>query len=420
MLRNLRYLFVTCIFAVVCLGASATPSATPPATLPHVDSIRTEIHFRWDKATLDTLYMGNDKTLRFLNTTLDSIGLHNIDSVVIISQSSPEGQYRHNQKLSTRRASTMRTYMENRHPALTDKLTVNPDGESWMQLREYVSNDKRLKDESIARILRIIDDNSVSIDTKKWRISHDPVYRYLLTTYYPRIRNSQMLVLYVRERFQQPQTKLAPVERPVKISSPIQFRERLVQSALKNVIAPDTFTFALKTNMLYDVATALNVELEVPIGNHWSVMVEDVFPWWEKDNKYCFEMWEMGLEGRYWFRNNRWHADKLRGHFVGLYGMSSKYDFQWDRKACYQGEYWSVGVTYGYGLKVHRNVNLEFSLSVGYLSSAYRHYFPADDYSVLWRDYSKQGRVSYVGPTKLKVSLVVPIRVPYHKKGGLR
>ena len=58
---------------------------------------------------------------------------------------------------------------------------------------------------------------------------------------------------------------------------------------------------ALKTNLLYDAVTALNIEFEVPIGKQWSVAVENLFPWWEFNNKYCFQLWEMGAEGRYWF-----------------------------------------------------------------------------------------------------------------------
>jgi hypothetical protein len=77
-----------------------------------------------------------------------------------------------------------------------------------------------------------------------------------------------------------------------------------------------------------------------------------------------------------------------------------------------------VGLTYGYSLKLSRHLNMEFSISVGYLSTAYRHYFPADDYSELWIDRSKQGRLNYFGPTKLKVSLVWPIQIPYNKKRG--
>ena len=98
--------------------------------------------------------------------------------------------------------------------------------------------------------------------------------------------------------------------------------------------------------------------------------------------------------------------------------MSSRFDFQNDYDICYQGEYWSAGLTYGYAIKLTRHLNMEFSLSLGYLSSSYRHYYPADDYSLLWRDKSKVGRISYFGPTKLKVSLVVPISIPYKKRGG--
>ena len=56
---------------------------------------------------------------------------------------------------------------------------------------------------------------------------------------------------------------------------------------------------ALKTNLLYDLITALNFEIEIPIGNKFSIAVEDVFPWWSwgpHDRKYCFQMWEMGIE----------------------------------------------------------------------------------------------------------------------------
>lgn len=40
------------------------------------------------------------------------------------------------------------------------------------------------------------------------------------------------------------------------------------------------YTVAVKTNLLYDAVTALNAEVEFPVGKNFSVMVEDVFPWW--------------------------------------------------------------------------------------------------------------------------------------------
>ena len=38
--------------------------------------------------------------------------------------------------------------------------------------------------------------------------------------------------------------------------------------------------FALKTNLLFDVAMMPNIEIEVPIGKRWSINGEYMFPWW--------------------------------------------------------------------------------------------------------------------------------------------
>jgi hypothetical protein len=63
---------------------------------------------------------------------------------------------------------------------------------------------------------------------------------------------------------------------------------------------------------------------------------------------------------------------------------------------------------------------MEFSISVGYASIAYRKYEPSEDYEILWRDPVKHGRWHYFGPTKLQVSLVYPILMTTKKKGGLK
>lgn len=201
---------------------------------------------------------------------------------------------------------------------------------------------------------------------------------------------------------------------------------------------------ALKTNLLYDAATALNAEIELPVGERFSILIDDIFPWWNwgpNGNKYCFQLWEMGIEPRWWFghrparkvrqadegcaaapgqtvtcADKAVRRDRLTGHFIGLYAMSGRYDFQNVRELCYQGEDWSVGLTYGYALPVGRRLNMEFSASVGYLQSDYRHYVPDTDYSALYRDHSNTGRLSYFGPTKLKVSIALPFTS--HRKGS--
>ena len=93
-----------------------------------------EVHFKFDKYNLDLDYMGNANSLQDFAHKIDSIGISKIDSIVIISQSSPEGVYEHNLMLSRNRANTMRKYILDKHPELHNCLHVHPGGESWARL----------------------------------------------------------------------------------------------------------------------------------------------------------------------------------------------------------------------------------------------------------------------------------------------
>ena len=109
------------------------------------------------------------------------------------------------------------------------------------------------------------------------------------------------------------------------------------------------------------------------------------------------------MEGRYWL-GNRSNRRVLTGHFFGLYAGGGKYDLQWDKNG-YQGEFFiAAGVSYGYSMRIVRNLNLEFSLGIGLLRTGYEHYHARDSYqTLLWQN---NGRYTWIGPTKAKISLV--------------
>lgn len=185
---------------------------------------------------------------------------------------------------------------------------------------------------------------------------------------------------------------------------------------------------AMKTNLLFDAITALNVELEVPIAKRFSVAGEWIFPWWlSKKKQNCFEILSGNLEGRYWFRPDLAKQDiKLNSHnpltgwFIGLYGGGGVYDLEWKRKG-YQGEFYvAAGVSSGYVLPLARNINLEFSIGIGLLQTKYRHYHA--QYCDL-RDHwhlvtQNRGRYTWFGPTKVKISFVWYPHFIVKKKGG--
>ena len=199
--------------------------------------------------------------------------------------------------------------------------------------------------------------------------------------------------------------------------------------AILGIENQDSIHYAMPIrNMLYDALSLLNYSVEVPIGKHISLLGYHQFPWWtwgEAKNQYCIRFLSVGAEGRWWFnstlnanRKDKRKRDKLTGHFLGIYGESGKWDFQWDRSICHQGEHWSAGLSYGYAMPVNKFVNIEFSISAGYASIPYRKYVPSENYEILWSQPAERGRWHYFGPTKAQVSLVIPFTVKTTKKGG--
>ena len=99
------------------------------------------------------------------------------------------------------------------------------------------------------------------------------------------------------------------------------------------------------------------------------------------------------------------------GHFLGLNAWGGKADIQANRNfGCYQFDFMSAGLTYGYAMPVGKYLNMEFSLSIGYARIPYQHYIPTEDWQILIRDKNEAGTLHYLGPTKAEISLVIPIR----------
>ena len=381
--------------------------------------MRFRIFYPVNQTTIHENYMDNANSLYRIRKYLEKSP--KIDRITIYSYASPEGSYYLNKRLAEERGKTAKKYLLSCIPSerhLPDSLIVlDPTAENWADLRNLVYYQYALDDKD--EVLAIIDRTDISDERKKTllkRLNWGKSWLYILKELMPHLRYATWISVWQRiqvDKVTEEPVRLA-MEKPV--VEDLHFQP--IPLPFPEVEVEDTKTIlALKSNLLYDALSALNFEVEVPIGDRWSVMVEDVFPWWNNGNKWAIQMWEMGVEGRYWFKRTD-ARDVLTGWFGGLYGMSAKYDFQWKRDVCYQGEYWSAGLSGGYAFPISTYFNLELSASLGYLSTAYRHYVPAQDYGELIRDPYKQGRKGYFGPTKLKVSLVFPITLTLSKKKG--
>ena len=161
----------------------------------------------------------------------------------------------------------------------------------------------------------------------------------------------------------------------------------------------------IKTNLLYDATTTLNLGVEVGLSRHWSLDISgSLNPWKFKDDKQ-FRIWMAQPEARYWF------CEQMSGHFIGVHAMGGQFEASGVKlpfglvKALkdsrYQGWYAGAGFVYGYQWVMARHWNFEAAVGVGY------------DY-LNWTKYKcgkcgtkeKSGHTNYFGITKLALALI--------------
>ncbi len=392
--------------------------------VPHdsISSDRYALYYYCDRINIDKDYLDNAyQILRIKNILYRS---PKIDSITIYAYASPEGSPERNKWLAEKRALAARDFILENLPDSSvlklENIHLRPMGENWEGLEDELEANYHLRNRD--RVMKIIHAN-IPTETKKWRLKrldNGYTYNWIIRNHMQKLRLATWICMYIspdrvmRAEFNDIDLSLPErIEKEVPVFNPQDNFER------KTIMA-------LKSNLLYDALTLVNYSIEVPFNKHFSALYYHQFPWWrwgEANNEHCIRFLSIGFEGRWWFKpmpstKYRSERDRLTGHFFGVYAESGKWDFQWDRKFCHQGEHWSAGLSYGYAMPLGRYFNLEFSLSFGYASIPYRKYTPNSDYEILWRDLEKHGTWHYFGPTKAQVSLVLPITVKYKKKGG--
>jgi len=354
----------------------------PESDSAYADADYTEIHFRKNKADLELDYMDNRLALIHLNRVMDSLGLENIMAIEIIAQSSPDGGLARNEWLTEHRSKAIMDYMDSAFPELKEKISLNTVTESWENLAMYVAQDPNLTEANRNKILNIIDSPTLSVATKKARLKNNlgrqgklgGIYDYLLKYYYPVIRNTGIYILHNVE----PATafNMPPLVPYVEIDSlilPDTIGPAPERPEPPVVAEPDSTpperkrpVLAVKTNIPYygffhkDLGWApiYNVEAEwYPTENgRWTILGEYEFPWHTaKDNHECFQILNLQLEARRYFKKASNHS----GHYLSAYAGANLFDICFDGYAGhgYQGEGIGGGLGYGYVIPLGRKKN---------------------------------------------------------------
>ena len=409
----------------------AFPQGNDSAPTATVD--RFALYYWLDRIDLDENYLDNARQMAHIRRYLANSP--HIDSITVHAYASPEGVYERNVWLARKRAEAARDFILAHLPAGSDfdagRIRLCPMEENWAGLEaELTANYHRSDRERVLAILRA----PVRNDTKKWRLQqldNGYTYRYIIRKHMPKLRLATWICVWQRPEQEEPIGKTARFTVAEPLPAELEPYGPILPTIPSAPTAADrgkrTF-LALKSNLLYDAATVVNFAVEVPFNERFSLLYEHHCPWWLSDNnRFCVEYLSFGGEFRWWFSPRtqpaspkRVQRDALVGHFLGLYGMGGKFDFQLNRNLCYQGEFFSAGLTYGYSMPIAKRLNLEFTISAGYARIPHRHYIPTEDWSLLIRDRNKEGVWHYFGPTKIGVSLSVPLLCPVRKKGDNR
>lgn len=408
------YTILTCIFSLTFAYANG-------GTEPCDSSITKKISvlYRTDESDIDENYRDNLARTDSIRNILTP-PCNKIDSIIIFSWASPDGSYTHNSDLAVERNLKARDYLLKEYPELDpDLIKLKPGTENWTYLSEIVQERYSRPDKE--RVLNIIYDTSVGVETRKWRLKRldeGRTWNYLLHNYMPLLRASTYIFVYtedlepeITEIPEIAETEPAPVPEPEEEVTEQADTAQVIIPQQEVTPGPESLSrtiFAMRTNLLVPL---LNFGAEVPLGNNWSIGADYYFPWMKRNshNKECFQLLGWSLEGRYWFGKDRTEADRLKGHSLGLSTMIGYYDFE-RNYAGQQGEFANISIDYLFALPLCKDrISLEFTAGIGYFLTMGRPYDVFHDGGKAYRKgYSK--RDHWIGPNKIGVSLVVPIK----------
>lgn len=311
-LKRLAFLF----------GLLLSLSADIFAQKEHTEEISVKpalLYFRFDKALVDSGYMDNGRTLRRLDELFsDSIPTARIDSIYILSFARPKVFHPTSTAWQCRRSHAVRNYLIWKYPHL-DKCRILPcpQGENWQELRRMIAEDANLPKQK--EVLQIIDCTPETEKRKAQlkKLDNGIPYHYIRQKILRYLRNASICTVKLYA------DTLPALPEPVCVKPEYQRQEPYAHN-LPNPLTEETRRtmeqvrqqeqlaknkrplFALKTNLLFDVAMMPNIEIEVPIGKRWSINGEYMFPWWLFDgDKYSMQILMGGLEGRYWLGSHQ-------------------------------------------------------------------------------------------------------------------
>lgn len=156
------------------------------------------------------------------------------------------------------------------------------------------------------------------------------------------------------------------------------------------------FHFAVKTNLLLDLATVANLGVELQITPKITTDIPVLFSPYKIKTTYQLRVLAFQPEIRYWFH------DAFAGSFLGLHANIGWFNIALNDKTRYQDEetVYGGGISYGYTYLFSPRWGMEFNIGGGYMHIRYATY-----YNIPKGARNNTYTLNYWGITRLGVNL---------------
>ena len=185
----------------------------PTAELAKVRELSSSAYVDYpvDRIDIQPDFRNNRAELSRITSMIDSLRGDwdiTVSSLTIKGFASPEGDYAHNEYLAQSRTEALKKYVDGLYTFGDGFITTSYEAEDWAGLREQVATSSLANKEAI---LAIIDDATLSPDTKDWRIkkTYADDYNYMLEQMFPKLRRADYTVVYTVRNY----TDLATIRR---------------------------------------------------------------------------------------------------------------------------------------------------------------------------------------------------------------
>ena len=384
------------IFLSLTCAASGIPTGVCcVADSSRLNKLSVQVFFKIRSAEIDAGFKGNGENIASFLNSMDSLANTppriRIDSAVLLfSSASPEGAVLLNDSLSRKRATALETYFKGK--GLEDvNFLIRSAGEDWETLARLLPESGIKGWEDAVRIITdtptyIFRNGQIAGGRKKAMMDAKGgrLWWEMYEKLFPALRQATLTVYYSSLE-----------EETVPALSESRFSRRAMSGTscvaslaprrvMENAPAPEPKpVLALKTNLLLDAASVVNLGLELPLGKRFSIGADVYCPWWRNSGAdVTIQMFGADLEARYWF-GDRERRKKMTGFFAGVYAGAGYFDFQFGRltdgKGMQSDFFFTGGLCAGYTHAISRSLRLEYSLGVGYYHCNFREYISVKD-----------------------------------------